>query len=88
MSYATKKQLETLRPTVTGIGWATTKQAAVYLNVPHKRMCMEILPELKSAVIGRSRRVAYAELDRWMDEQATNSCIEDQIVNKFLEALS
>jgi len=67
MPYLSRKQLEPYRATVTGIGWANEKQAALYTGLAHRDLCTLLESgEIKFSRIGRKRRVRYSELDRFM----------------------
>ena len=85
MPYLSRKQLEPYRPTVTGIGWASTKQAALYTGLAHRDLCTLLeAGEIKFSRIGRKRRVRYAELDRFMAGYEVKDIID---INELLEGL-
>ena len=67
-SYATSKQLEKIRHTVTGIGWASPQQAAIYTGLTHRKICESMnSQELSYSRIGqKTRRVRYKDLDTFM----------------------
>jgi len=67
MPHVSKKQLESIAQTVTGIGWADTKQAAVYLSLGYQTIRSAIKDgEIKASRVGRLVRVRYSDLDEYM----------------------
>ncbi len=87
MSYSSNTELEKIRPSVTGIGWATPQQAALYLNVSHRVMIEQILPHLPYRIVGRKqKRIRYSDLDDWMLTQGKGVNIQD-IVDEVMEDL-
>jgi len=84
MSFLTQKELERYRPTVTGIGWANTKQAAIYTGLAHRELCAFLdAGEIKFSRIGQKRRIRYAELDRFMAEHEAEAVDVAALIEGF-----
>ena len=87
MSYATTKQLDAIRGSVTGIGWADPKQAAIYTHLRHRDICEHIAAgDIPHSRLGaRKVRIRYSDLDEFMLSNRFKTMALDDLVDEIIE---
>jgi len=89
MAHKSNKQLEALRHTVTGIGWANPHQAAIYMGIAHRDVCEMVASGVlvHSRIGQRNIRMRYSDLDEYMISKRSARIDIGAIVDDVMEGL-